>query len=68
MTARHEAGEEVDPPEFDRSLVPDDPRADLFFDGRTGRGLTNEEWDEQRARLREHGDDPFEEAPHAGVS
>ena len=41
---------EPDPPEFDRSLVPDSPYRDHFFSGRTGRGLTDEEWDEQLRR------------------
>lgn len=50
---------EPDPAGFDRSLVPDGPLGDLFFDGRTGRGLTDAEWDEQRRRLREHDADPF---------
>lgn len=50
---------ESDPPEFDRSKVPDGPVGDLFFDGRTGRGLTNEEYDIQLARFREFGEDPF---------
>jgi hypothetical protein len=53
---------ESDPPEFDPAKVPAGPLGDLFYDGRTGRGLTNAEWDEQRARLREAGDDPFEAA------
>jgi hypothetical protein len=35
--------------------------ADMFYDGRTGERITDEEWDEQRRRLREHGGDPFEE-------
>lgn len=52
--------QESDPPEFDRTKVPAGPTSDLFFDGRTGRGLTNEEWDEQRRRLRDHDADPFE--------
>ncbi|MET0911415.1 MAG: hypothetical protein ABWZ99_18265 [Ilumatobacteraceae bacterium] len=44
-------GEHVaDPPDFDRSKVPDGPAADYFFDGRTGRGLTDHEWDEQSRR------------------
>lgn len=41
----------VDPPEFDRSLVPDSPFAELFYDGRDGRGLTDAEYDETVARL-----------------
>lgn len=41
---------EEDPPEFDRSKVPDGPAGDYFYDGRTGRGLTNEEWDELSRR------------------
>jgi hypothetical protein len=51
-----------DPPEFDRSQVPNGPLSDLFYSGKDGRGLTNEEWDEQRRRMREHGVDPFAEA------
>lgn len=50
---------EPDPPEFERAKVPEGPLGDLFFDGRTGRGLTNDEWDEQRRRLRAAGADPF---------
>lgn len=42
---------EDDPPEFDRSRVPTDERAEYFFDARTGRGLTNEEYDEQIRRI-----------------
>jgi len=48
---------EPDPPEFDRSKVPEGPAADWFFDGRTGRGLTNEEYDEVVRRLEGAGDD-----------
>lgn len=51
--------QELDPPEFDRSKVPTGPLGDLFFDGRTGRGLTNAEYDEQLARFRAHGEDPL---------
>lgn len=54
------AAERADPPDFDREKVPAGALGDLFFDGRTGRGLTNAEWDEQRARLRAHGEDPFD--------
>ena len=50
---------ELDPPEFNRMLVPDGPTGDLFFDARTGRGLTNAEYDEQKARLIEHGGWPL---------
>lgn len=51
---------EDDPPEFDRSLVPDGPVGDYFFSGRTGRGLTNEEYDTLRDRMREHGGWPLD--------
>jgi len=51
---------EQDPEDFDPTKVPYGPAADLFYSGRTGRGLTNEEWDEQRRRLRLAGTDPFE--------
>ena len=47
---------EPDPPEFDRSRVPEGPAGELFFDGRTGRGLTNDEYDETVRRYREHGE------------
>jgi hypothetical protein len=50
---------EPDPPEFDRSKVPDGPVGDLLIDGRSGRGLTDAEYDEQLARFHEHGEDPF---------
>ena len=59
MNAREEDRREPDGEGFDRSKVPDGPLADYFYDGRTGRGISNEEWDEQRRRLREHDDDPF---------
>lgn len=39
--------------------VPDE-LVEYFIDGRTGEPISDEEWDEQRRRLREHGDDPFE--------
>jgi hypothetical protein len=55
----HEDDFEPDPPEFKPELVPSGALGDMFYDGRTGRGLTNEEWDEQRRRLAEHGEDPF---------
>lgn len=45
---------DLDPPGFLRSKVPDGPIGELFFDGRTGRGLTNAEYDEQKRRLLEH--------------
>jgi len=32
---------------------------DYFYDGATGRRITDDEWDEQRRRLREHDADPF---------
>lgn len=52
---------EPDPPEFDRSKVPDGPLADLFFDGRSGRGLTDAEYDEQKRRMRAHGAWPLDD-------
>lgn len=54
---------EADPPEFDRSKVPDGPLGDYFFDGRTGRGLTNAEWDESLPRViaAHGGKNPFRE-------
>lgn len=39
-----------DPPEFDRTRVPDDGPTDVFHSGRSGRGLTNAEWDESKRR------------------
>lgn len=50
---------ELDPPEFDRAKVPAGPVGDLFFDGRTGRGLTDAEYDKQLVTFRAHGEDPF---------
>lgn len=47
-----------DPPEFDRTRVPDGAYAEFFYDGRTGRGLTNVEYDETIARLRVLADGP----------
>lgn len=34
--------------------------AQFFYDMRTGERLTDEQWDESRAIMRECGDDPFE--------
>ena len=45
---------------FDPALVPDGPLGELFRDGRTGRGLSDAEWDEQAARWREAGVSPFD--------
>lgn len=45
---------------FDASLVPDGPLRDLFYDGRTGAGISNAEWDEQASRLRAAGENPFD--------
>lgn len=44
---------EPHPADFNPDLVPEGPASDYFYDGRTGRGLTNAEWDEQceRAKL-----------------
>lgn len=52
---------------FDSSKVPEGPAGDLFYDGRTGEGLTDEEYDEQKRRLLEHEDRlPWEVIPDAG--
>lgn len=66
MTSEHTTTE-ADPPEFRRELVPEGPAADMFFDGRTGRGLTNAEYDETKRRLLEHeGQLPWEVTPDVG--
>lgn len=56
---------EPDPPEFRRDLVPyGSPWADVFFDGRSGRGLTDEEYNETARR---YPDWPFGKGgSHAG--
>ncbi len=36
---------------FDESKVPAGPARDYFYSGRTGEPTTDEEWDEQKARL-----------------
>ena len=53
---------EPDPPEFDRARVPDGPWGEWFFDGRTGRGLTDDEYDEMKRRFQAAGDWPFDHA------
>jgi len=40
---------------FREELV-DPERGDLFYDGQTGRGTTDEEWDEQKRRLEADND------------
>lgn len=42
---------EDDPPEFDRAKVPDNEYSEYFFDQRTGRGLTDEEYNETIRRI-----------------
>lgn len=54
MSDDNQSTQFVDPPDFDRTLVPSDATADLFFDGEAGRGLTNEEWHESKRRRLEH--------------
>ncbi len=39
--------------ELDGHMV-DPDRIDQFYDGNTGRRITDEEWDESQRRLREH--------------
>lgn len=46
-----EAEHEADPPEFDRARVPDNEFSEYFFDMRTGRGLTDAEYDETIRRI-----------------
>lgn len=50
---------------FDETKVPDGPLRDWFYDGRTGEGLTDEEWDEQKRRALEH--DAYPEFPKGGA-
>lgn len=58
---------EPDPPEFDRAKMPDGPGAELLLDGRTGRGLTNAEYDELVRRYHEAGETlPWEVSPDVG--
>lgn len=47
----------------DSSKVPTGTLTDFFYHGHTGGPLTDAEWDVQRARLREHGADPFDTRP-----
>ena len=44
---------------FDATKVPEE-YADLFHHGDNGRGLTDEEWDAQKARMREAGNFPLD--------
>lgn len=39
---------------FDESKVPEGPAADWFYNGRTGEGLTDEAYDETKARFIEN--------------
>lgn len=43
---------------FDASKVPDGPAADLFYDGKTGEGITDAEYDEMKRRFVKHDETP----------
>jgi hypothetical protein len=45
---------------FDPQKVPEGPAADLFYSGKTGKPITDEQWDIQKARLIEHNAYPFD--------
>lgn len=40
---------------FDESKVPEGPAADLLYDGKTGEGITDEQYDTMKARMLAHG-------------
>jgi hypothetical protein len=52
-------------PPFDPAKVPDGPLADLFYDGKTGEGISDEEWDTQRDRARQYDAWPFDDTETA---
>ena len=51
---------------FDASKVPAGPAADLFYDGKTGEGITDEQYDVQKQRFLDGGvTPPWEEKEEA---